>query len=125
MLGAVQEQRRPLAHERTERTIRLAGMQRVGVAEKNLAHGARVAGKDERRYSRHAHREPIAVAARTSVEEAKRIAHEIESREESRTWRQRHGARVTTCRAIWGSPGEPVTILRDRVFCICALPFIP
>ena len=83
MLGAVEEQRRPLAHERAERAIRLAGMKRVGVAEKNLAHRGRVAGKDERRYSRHAHGEPIAIAARASVEETKRIAHEIEGREES------------------------------------------
>src|SRR5271163_3716222 len=83
MLGTVEEQRRPLAHEGAEGTIRLARMKRVGVAEKNLAHRGRVAGKDERRYSRHAHGEPIAIAARASVEETKRIAHEIEGREES------------------------------------------
>ena len=92
MLGRVEEQRRPLAHERAERAVGLAGMKRVGVAEKNLADRGRVAGEDERRDARHAHGEPIAVAARAFVEEAKRIADEIESREEARARRENRQA---------------------------------
>src|SRR5580693_6472083 len=88
MLGTVEEQRRPLSHERPERTIGLACMKRVPVAQKNLAHRARVAGENERRYSRHPNREPIAVAPRTSVEKPERIANEIERREETGTGRQ-------------------------------------
>src|SRR5580658_5603751 len=99
MLRAINKKRRSLAHERAQRTVGLACMKRVGVTEKNLAHRRRVTGKDEWRNVRHPHREPIAVAPRASVEKPKRIAHEIESREEARTRRQRgrrHGASVTT-----------------------------
>ena len=66
---------------------RLAGMQRVWVAEKNLTHRRRIAGEHERRDPRHAHGEPIAVAACASVEETKRIAHEVEGGEKSGTRR--------------------------------------
>src|SRR6202050_107243 len=104
MLRAIQKKRRSRAHERAQRTVGLARMKRVGVTENNLAHRRRVAGEDERRDVRHTDREPIAVAPRASVEKPKRIAHEIESREEARTRRQRgrrHGASVTT-RGEWG-----------------------
>ena len=89
MLIAVEEQRRPLAHERAQRAVGVASMKTPGVAEKDLAHRSRVAGEDERRDSRYAHGEPIAVAARAFVEEPKRIADEIESREER--WAGREG----------------------------------
>ena len=82
MLRGVEEQRRPRTHERAERTIGLAGMKSLGIAEENFAHGGRVAGEDEGRDSRYAHGEPIAVAARAGVEEAERIADEVEGREE-------------------------------------------
>src|ERR1700722_2827475 len=88
MFGRVEKERRPLAHKRAEWTIRFASMKRVGIAKKNLADRGRIAGEDEGRDARHTHGEPIAVAARAGIEESKRIADEIESREEARAGRQ-------------------------------------
>jgi len=84
MRGTIEKQQGSLAHERAQRAVRLARPKDRGVTQENLSNCCGVAGEDERRYSRHAQREPVAITARASIEKLEGIANEIESREKTR-----------------------------------------
>ena len=62
-------------------------MERVAIPEKDLAHRGRIAGETNGDTPA-PDGEPIAVAPCASVKKPKRIAHEVESREEARTGRE-------------------------------------
>src|SRR5215467_7567363 len=84
MRGTIEKQQGSLAHERAQRAVRFACPKDRGVTLENLANRRGVTGENERRHSGHAQREPVAITARTIIEEPERIADKIEGRKKAR-----------------------------------------
>src|SRR5215467_10942786 len=84
MRGAIEKQQGSLAHERAQWAVRFACPKDRRVTLENLSNRRGVTGENERRNSRHPQREPVAITARTIVEEPERTANKIEGREKAR-----------------------------------------